>query len=78
MIKRIFRVYYWGDFSFVNGDFHPDIFKTKDCLVFTEALKFAQSQQDTARIEEVLFYNKPPKEVIADKWEINGTEYYRI
>lgn len=77
-INQVFRVYFWDKDSFVDGEFQPDIFKTKDYLVFTKALGFAKNQQNTAQIEAVAIYNKYPKEVVINKWEVSGNDYYLL
>ena len=74
-IKQVFRVLFWDDDSFVAGEFQPDIYKTKDFLVFTQALQFAKEQSSTAQIEATHIYNKYPFEEVVRKWEVSGNEY---
>lgn len=76
-ITQIFRLYNYDNASDEDG-FNPDLFKTKDFKVFTEALAEAQKLSEVSQIEAVAVYNKHPFEIVTDKWEVNINEYYLV
>ncbi len=84
LIKHIYRVLYYNENSFIDGEIQPDLFETKDFLVFTKAVKFAQSNSDivgAAQIEQIDIYLEKSREKekqTGEKWEVTQTEYHKI
>ena len=84
LIKHIYRVFYWNENSFIDGEIQPDLFETKDFLVFTKAVKFAKSNCNiagAAQIEQIDIYlegNREKEKPTGEKWEITQTEHYKI
>ena len=85
MIKGcIYRVDYHTEKSFIDGEFVPDIFKTKDFQSLAEAVSFAQkhcSVVGAARITEVVVGTRNGRKYeneTNNHWEVTQDEYYKL
>ncbi len=85
LVKRIFRVNYHAEDAFPDGEeWIPDLFHTKDFLVFTKAVKFAQAHCQfvgAAGIDQIDIdlTNGYETEIDTDmRWECTKTECYHV
>jgi len=81
LIRHVFIVHYFGEFSMVDGEIDPYKFRSQEFNTLEEAVTFAKKNCDyigAASIEETNIYRSKygTEEEIVKKWECTQTEYY--
>lgn len=82
-VRKVYIVHYGDESSFVDGQYDPYKFKSKECETLKKAVAFAKKHCDftgAAIIEETNIYKTPygPEKEVVKKWECTQLEYYTV